>query len=403
MRRALGASFALSGLVVLLLAACNQLLENEAARGLLQDAGAASADGAVGGSHDGGKTYADGGCVTGSVVCPGSPDCVDLSQDPAHCGACDRQCDACQNGACQPVRVGNGLDEPLALGLDGSDLFALTNTPAPSSGTLLRAAVTRGATLGAVITSLDRPTAMAVDPGAASAVFLGVAGPPGTSKVVLYTGSGTPIELKPLGGNQVGALDFDGGKLWGTDLKGGRVWQASPDGSNFVATNAQAGGLTLGTIEAGGGVLMVAMRTNPCVQPGEILRWSPGSTPATIGQAIPCPAGLALVGGDLYVSNRQAAPLGTITHIDATGTTTAMFQQEDNPSAIAADGKDLFWVDEGSGGSTDGSVNRAVGTTKVVVAAGRAHPVALAVSATHVYWAERGATAGTGAVYRIER
>jgi hypothetical protein len=70
------------------------------------------------------------------------------------------------------------------------------------------------------------------------------------------------------------------------------------------------------------------------------------------------------------------------------------------PIAVALDpsGNDIFWVDYGLGTVNQKSLH---GGPTVVLASGRANPIAIAVDSTYVYWADHGLSGTDGSVNRV--
>jgi hypothetical protein len=88
------------------------------------DAGSAHAGGS-GGSAVGGfdSPVVDAGSME-PVVCGGA----DLRHDPHNCGACDHDClgTECRLGTCEAEEVGDGMDEPLQIAVDGDTVYFAT-------------------------------------------------------------------------------------------------------------------------------------------------------------------------------------------------------------------------------------------------------------------------------------
>ena len=64
-----------------------------------------------------------GGCPGPQVCCDGS--CESLTDDPANCGACGRDCQgtACVDSMCEPITLADGLDSPMELALDATHVY----------------------------------------------------------------------------------------------------------------------------------------------------------------------------------------------------------------------------------------------------------------------------------------
>jgi len=105
--------------------------------------GGKNASGGAGGTSTGGKGGAGGSC-------PG----VDLTTDPANCGACGH--------VCGPTALAFNQPNPVALTIDSTSVYWANAGTGNKDGAIMKLPINGGVPF-TVVSGLDRPSALAVD------------------------------------------------------------------------------------------------------------------------------------------------------------------------------------------------------------------------------------------------
>src|ERR1700733_2818590 len=84
------------------------------------------------------STPDDGGTPDANMVCTG----VDLTSDPANCGACGHSCNGgtCQASQCQPVVIALAQNTPQGIAVDATNVYWTT-----MDGNVMKAPIAGGA------------------------------------------------------------------------------------------------------------------------------------------------------------------------------------------------------------------------------------------------------------------
>lgn len=160
-----------------MLAACRAVLDIGPLT-LLDDAAAPADTGPASIAEDGSTADRDGddgsdGPRDASGAGADSGGCIaDLKSDPKHCGRCDHDCQggACDSGACQPVKLADGLAMPEGLVVDASNVFVtewdlhrIVRFGKSALGPCTKAPLPSACIFTADQADVWRPTAMGID------------------------------------------------------------------------------------------------------------------------------------------------------------------------------------------------------------------------------------------------
>ena len=356
----------------------------------------------------------DAGCD--KTACGGA--CVDLSMDPAHCGACDNDCGggACQAGVCQPVTIAANVDQPISLAVQGNAVVWLRHGAVESSpiggSTKPKMLTGEGDTFPRSGVNNSKKLAGRLVATTAQDVFWAGETLPNSNSVRIFKCSlvgctfGVPSVFHDPAGEQVGQLVTEGTKLLFTQRFGG-VRECDATGATCASSIELSG--SSGDQEYG---LAADGQRIYFTMTGEGgLYACPHSGCGNSPPLLAAPAWhVASFAGTAYFSTdgRIASCAGT----GCAGAPTELAVGQDPAAPVAADGVGVYWLRAGSGGdggAPDGEVlmcklPSCAGGPRVL-AAGQALPSSLAVQDGFVYWANRGVpgTAKSGSIMRVKR
>jgi hypothetical protein len=347
-------------------------------------------------------------CAAGYSDCEPGKGCALLSSDDANCGTCGHGCQggACLSGACQPVAVASGQYGPFAVAVNATDVYwldghgnvlkcPLTGCPPAADGGSVATLVASGPIpLIAGAIALDQANVYWISGNAGLVMKCPLSGC--TSPTVLASGQ-TPYDI---------ALD-DTYVYWANDSANGGVMRCplsgcnSADGGGGPVTFASS--LNCKSVDvsitgvywaSNSDVLGCALSGCPTASDG-------GSHPSSYyGSGIDplwvrvnstyvfwIDTGTALDQGSInwcFLSGCLGAPDG--------GSQVGQFATGQNqPVALVADSKNLYWVNSGLARS-DGAImmwplSGAIGVSSpILMASGQFAPNAIALDSTSVYW-----------------
>jgi hypothetical protein len=374
---------------------------------------AANADATGGGNTDGSMAKdtgaGDASSSDGAATCPG----VDLTTDDKNCGACNHDClgGKCMTSKCQPAKLFSGGISPYALAVDSTNVYFSDitagavytmpkNAPAPSTATKIA----------------DTPDPLVYDI-VADTNGIGVYFSWGSSS----SGSKGALEaIAPDGGNRR-ALMQDASIARGLSMDNINVFFAlsyfSPAQVGFIARTA-----TNGTPQ-----ILSANEpdTDNTHVSGGYLYWG-GESKTTVRSCTTNqpPTGCNATLGDFVTGLNASEALGgntknvfisgyDILYQAAKGSTSATGVAQNQPQvySIAADDKDIYWLDLGTNPNSfnDGSIRHcpidASGAVKCTVTDGEVlatsdkNPRVIVMDDKAVYWTVQ----LEGAVYRLAR
>lgn len=98
---------------------------------------------------------------------------------------------------------------------------------------------------------------------------------------------------------------------------------------------------------------------------------------------------------DLFFT-QYSTPNGTISRVSTGGTVTTVAASLNNPTLLALDSLNVYWVDNNAGGSTTYEIKKALksGGTPTTLASGITTPSDILVNSTNVYWVENVSSGG---------
>ncbi len=397
--------------VVASLLACNAIIgtrdlsyDADAAAGGETDGSPTTQDGQSSGDKDAG-TQKDGSSFDGGLVCPG----VDLTMDQKNCGACGHDCmgGACGASKCQPTKLFSGAVATYGLAVDGTNVYftdinggavytMAKNAPAPSTATK--------------IADTADPLVYDIVADGTGVFFSWGSGSSG--------GKGALETISPDGGNRR-ALMEDASIPRGLSLDNINVYFAltylSPVQVGSVARSASGANATILSANE--------PNTDTTFVSGTYLYWG-GSSKTDVRFCTTSAGGCGPTLKDFVTGLNASQALGgnsksvfisgfDILYQATKGTKNAagVAQMQPQVYSIAADDKDIYWLDLGTNGKSfkDGSVRHCAidgkGAVQCAVANGDViatsdqTPRVIVMDQTAVYWTVQ----GEGAVYRLAR
>lgn len=339
------------------------------------DAGSSqSNDAQSAGNVDGAKAGTDSGVVagTGGATSDASPSClgVDMSSDPANCGACGT--------ACASVQLAKD-DGEEGIVVDKTNVYWLTLT------TVMKAPLLGGAPTK-LASGQSLTSAIAVD---ATSVYWGA----NRMLMKVPLAGGTPITLASSQGT-ISSIAVDRTSVYWTDLGTGigLVMKVPVDGGPPV-TLASGQGYPEGiVVDATNAYWFDAgyIRTVP-LSGGNIttlVSYSGQSGTSTI------PTALAIDATNAYWTATDSAGYGAVKKVPLSGGPTVMlFSGSGDPTGIAVDATSIYWTDRGqSTAIPDAGVIMKVplsGGSPVALASSQANPTRIAVANGSIYWINR--------------
>ncbi|HEY8074851.1 MAG TPA: hypothetical protein VIF62_12095 [Labilithrix sp.] len=359
----------------------------------------ANADG--GGSSGGPGDGSSGGPVDGSSGGPTDGGeggaCTDLMSDGKNCGTCGHDClgGTCMMGKCQPVALKMG-GNPRTIRLDATHLYWSDANGSRVSQMDKNGANVIDLVVGAAGGKNDFPFGLAVDGttvywGSADGFVLRckIGGCANTPQVVATTTSFFDVAQA-------------NGKLFWIESTGPDKIFSAP-----VAQNGGPGALVASNTEWN---RVAADATNLYVTSDDktVHRVDPGTKVATIVSTGNLKA-FAVAVDDTNVYWSDGDDPASIDFAPKTATNAAptpIAATQHNPLAIAVDAAHLYWANAfvGLGGGT-GSINMCAFTAcaPVTLADNRRSPLSIAVDDQAIYWAEFDDGNGMGGIYKLAK
>jgi hypothetical protein len=338
-----------------------------------------SASGGAGGAGGAGASGAGGAgggleCVEGTADCDGEAETgceAILKEDDLNCGKCGRSCQgsACSASACAPVLLGQDFMEPIAIALDETNVYAVTNVggyigSVPKSGGGFKK---MSAESGYVDVAVFKDRLYATNKTFKHLLIFNL-----VSQVIEITS----LPVAPF------AVAADEGGVYMTALTGDILW-ATPDGS-MVQVIASGFSASAYSIAVYGDNLFFAEK-----EPGNIWRVSKSGMGPT-EQLVSGEAGPYGIAADATGVYWVSSVDGSVRGLQSSGTliTVAKGTAADMPFSLATDGSNAFWATSGTG--TIQSAPLMEGGAASVLVSGLEIPYDVAVDATTVYWSSMG-------------
>lgn len=346
------------------------------------DAAAGSA-GAAGIPGDAGGAGGAGGCGVGKLSCGAS--CIDVTSDPANCGACGHDCQggACQGGRCQPVTLESKQSQPEGIAVDADHLYWVEY----GTDHIMMADKSGASAADLLYLSGQNPYDVAVD-----------------ASTVSWTVNEYGNALQ--GNGYVNALDLKSGQSfylasstkstpYGIAVTGTDVYWT--DQQKFAVMHA-----TVGTNNPPDQIGIPSGRPRMIVAEPDHAYWTNTQSdwideydhqyPASkiLATASGETWGIAMDSTSVYWTCPTTGDIQKALKGIGEQTVTTLASGQAEPYGIAVDSSGLYWLNGG-----DGTVMRlAPGSAKPeVIASGQSTPHFIALDATSVYWTDD--TAGT--------
>ena len=354
--------------------------------------GASSASSASGASGASGESTAtvtstgagSSGCASGYTTCGG--ECVLITSDPKHCGACDRDClgQPCVVAMCSPRLIANADDVSGFIAVDASGVYWTEL----SEGSVRRAPLDGSSGSTKLGSGQGEARGVVVNGGFVYWVNEGNASANGTIKRVPVAGGTTP-EVLVSGEQEPEMLAVTPTHLFWS----GNSSSADP---SYVRKKAFAAGSTPATIASLNFVVwsLACDQKNVYVvnDDGSLKKFSlTGDAPKTVTDAADEAANMVIVGGYVYYTNYSS---GTVMRVPIGGGSPEIFYDGSTEGVkstygITADDKYVYWTEDENGSvrkaPLSGGPWKASSTT--VLAVGQDTPLGIAVDGAYVYWA----------------
>lgn len=305
--------------------------------------------------------------------------CGDIQSDPRNCGACGHDCigGACIAGACQPVVLAAGLEEPGSMAIDDTNVYWTEY----AAGQIVRIAKAGGAPI-IVASGLPSPGAIAVSSGNiywtdAAAGTVSQLAVDGGSPVVLATGLLQPNAL---------AVDASDVYFWTIGDHTIRHLAPSPvvvaSDLTVAAMVLDAASLYCATFD--GSILKIPRQGGNA----QTLASSPVTYPGS-GLTDYGAWGVAIDTANAYWTYRaywsSLDPAMVLSVPLDGGTPTILCAQCAGALAITADPSGIYWTEIGPG-----NIETLRGGGPAVLASAQRAPEAIATDGTNVYWLDFG-------------
>jgi hypothetical protein len=338
---------------------------------------ASSGAGGAGGVAPAGAGGAGGGldCAEGTADCDGAADTgceAVLKEDALNCGKCGRSCQesACVASACQPILLGQGIMEPIAIALDEANVYAVSNEAGAIGGVPKSGGgfVTTSVEQGYVDVAVHKERLYATNKNFNHLLVVNL--PSQTSEII-------PLSMAPF------AVAADEAGVYMTTLTG-NILRAPPDAS-MVEVIASGFSTSAYSIAVYGENLFFTE-----MEPGNV--WKvPKSGMGPVEQIVagePGPYGIAADATGAYWVNTVDGSVRGYQAGSGAVITIAKGIAADMPFSIATDGSSAFWAASGSG--TILSAPLIEGSAASVVVSGLEIPYDIALDATTIYWSSMG-------------
>jgi hypothetical protein len=305
-------------------------------------------------------------CDLGACLCPPHKElcgdgtlCVDLSNDPQHCGTCGHDClgGLCENGRCRPIVLATGQASPTGLVVDGDRVYWSNYGSGALGAGSIRSVPKTGGVISLVATGLDGPTALAAS----------------DTSLFWTTGNAGNVQTTPKAGGNIVNIAIGMNTPFGIAFGAGTVFFGSSSGSVIYSVSDTGGPVTT----------LATNQVNPL--------------------------GLGFDGEWIYWANGHFGnPNSTVMRLrlDGTSAPQVFASNQTRPTAIAFDDTHVYWtVWAGNGADAIRRCPKSgcVGAPQTVVGglqlSGGSNATCITIDETHLYWTGQ----ASASVHRIPK
>jgi sugar lactone lactonase YvrE len=319
-------------------------------------------------------------CQAGWANCDGlaANGCeISTASNPAHCGACGHSCQggSCLNGACQPVALVTGQQNPWSIAVDGQFVYWDNRV---ASGAVLKVPLTGGGFL-TLAAEQPEPEGLALD-----AQYVYWANFAGGTIMRLALAGGVPTVVASGQSGPAGITAWGGTVFW-TNWNGNSVMRVVPGNAPSPLATGQSSPHRIAT--DGSSVWWTNWAGNTVRRVDAL-----GGTAVTVASSGQ-PLGVTLDSGWVYWTDASSILRAPIEG----GPVTTLATGQDHPSGIVVDADNVYFTCHAPGGS----VRRVLktGGPVITLAAAQNLPVYLATDATSLYWTN----SGSGTVMKLAK
>jgi hypothetical protein len=296
-------------------------------------------------------------CEPGKTLCADGTLCVNLDNDPHHCGACGHDClgGLCEAGACRPIILATGQSFPVGLVVDEGRVYWSNFAGGTIGAGSVRSVAKEGGVVSLVATELTGPTYLAAS----------------DESLFWTTGGAGTVQTTPKSGGNIVNLATGISAPFGIAFAGGTVYFG---GTSVLYAVSPAGGPV--TTLASGQSTVLGLGVD-----GEWLYWANGAF---------------------------GNPNSTVMRVRINGSAApeVFAANQTRPTAIAFDDTHVYWtawVGNGADAIRRCPKSGCVGDPQTVVSglqlSGGSNATCITVDETHLYWTSQ----ATSSVHRIPK
>jgi hypothetical protein len=369
-------------------------------------------------------------CPTGQTLC--NKTCVDLTKDPSNCGFCGHNCQSstCTAGLCPTTSIGNADQGQILADMTIDSTNAYWSWQAPDAPMPTNGGVTHKPFAGGekqilflpycVLSNnlcigdirgiwVDSINVYATDilNGAVFAIDL----PNGFSSNTVYQPPQNNIDGgAPLQGSQPVAITSDSTNVYWVDYALGTVMRARIDGSDQATALATGRNrpIRAAVLPPAGDGFVYWVDFGVTAGSGSVNKVSVnGGAVTTLATGVDSPRGIATDGTNVYWTS--GTNTGAVSKVSVNGgAVTVLAQNQGGPWAIVVDTPDpdagvtqtfVYWTNFNDNNIQKVPTTNTGPSTPFVLASQQNNPVAIAIDAKAVYWANQ----GDGSLWKVAR